>query len=334
MGIVHTGLKRRARLLGEALRPPRPTSLSGRQPTAAPDDQTPRQPAVATEEQPGGGAVKAGKAVRADGAEKAEKAEKPRRPEKKTAVMTYSVPTATRLVESPVFVLAPVRSGSTLLRMLLNSHSRIRAPHELHLRAIDVQLTPGFSDRSMREMDLDQVELEHVLWDRVLSLELERSGKDVIVDKTPGNVWTWERLQYAWPKARFLVLLRHPAGIVSSLVNRQTNTSTWEQLEANVLKYLLPLEQARQTLDCHTVRYEDLTSDPEQVTREICGYLGQEWEPAMLDYGEHDHGPFVPNLGDRSAKIRSGKIQPAGRPEGADRLSPRLREIASAWDYD
>ncbi len=346
MGIVHTGIKRRARLLGEALRPPRTASLAGRQEATAPDDQAPRKAAGPPNAKAGGGgqqvetteqpekAAKTQPPDAADTVEKPEKGEKARRPEKKTAVMTYTVPTATRLVESPVFVLAPVRSGSTLLRMLLNSHSRIRAPHELHLRAIDVQLTPGFSDRSMREMDLDQVELEHVLWDRVLSLELERSGKDVIVDKTPGNVWTWERLQYAWPKARFLILMRHPAGIVSSLVNRQTNTNTWEQLEANVLKYLVPLEKARQTLSCHAVRYEDLTADPERVTREICDYLGQEWEPNMLEYGAHDHGPFVPNLGDRSAKIRSGKIQPAGRPEGADQLSPKLRGIASDWDYD
>jgi hypothetical protein len=309
MGIVNIGIRRRARLLGEALRPPRPAAFGGRQQTRLPKQRT---------------------------GPKSTKSKRPqlRRPEKKTAAVTYTVPTANRLVESPVFVLAPVRSGSTLLRMLLNSHSRIRAPHELHLRAIDVRLTPGFSDRAMRQIDLDQAELEHVLWDRVLSLELERSGKEVIVDKTPGNVWTWERLHYAWPKARFLVLLRHPAGIVNSLASRQANTAGWEQLEGNVLKYLRPLEEARQTLDCLTVRYEELTAGPEQVTREICDYLGQDWEPAMLEYGEHDHGPFLPNLGDRSSKIRSGRIQPAGPPEGADRLSPPLRRFASAWNYE
>jgi sulfotransferase family protein len=310
MGIVNTGLKRRARLLGEALRPPKPATLAGRPQEELPDAAQTQAHQTAAKKKP-----------------------QPKRPEKKTTTVTYSVPAAPRLVESPVFVLAPVRSGSTLLRMLLNSHSRIRAPHELHLRAIDVQLTPGFSDRSMEQIDLDRVELEHVLWDRVLSLELERTGKDVIVDKTPGNVWTWQRLSYAWPKARFLILLRHPAGIVSSLANRQTNTSTWQQLEANVLKYLLPLEEARQSLDSLTVRYEDLTADPEQTTRAICDYLDQPWEPEMLEYGEHDHGPFVPNLGDRSEKIKSGRIQPAGRPEGLDKLSPQLIEIAEAWDY-
>ncbi|MGP4114119.1 sulfotransferase family protein [Streptomyces sp. 4N509B] len=333
MGIVSTGIRRRARLLGEALRPPRPTTLAGGVPAQTREEPAPAtRPAKSTDTGKISKERKDRKAAAVAGAGGAESGTA-RRPEKRTVAVTYTVPTASRLVESPVFVLAPVRSGSTLLRMLLNSHSRIRAPHELHLRAIDVRLTPGFSDRSMKQLDLDQAELEHVLWDRVLNLELERSGKDVIVDKTPGNVWTWERLRYAWPKARFLILLRHPAAIVSSLVHRQSNTATWRQLEANVLKYLEPLEEARQTLQCPTVRYEELTAEPERVTRELCEHLGVDWEPGMLDYGTQDHGAFLPNLGDRSGKIRSGQIQPAGEPEGAERLSPRLREIADAWGY-
>src|SRR3954467_12084339 len=41
-----------------------------------------------------------------------------------------------RLLEQPVFVLSSIRSGSTLLRVLLNSHTAIHAPHELHLGGI------------------------------------------------------------------------------------------------------------------------------------------------------------------------------------------------------
>jgi hypothetical protein len=335
MGIVNTGIRRRARLLGEALRPPKSATLAGRQPQEQQEQRAEGTQGANDAPEAAKSKEKAKEKAKPARPEKpAKPAEPVKRPEKKTTAVTYTVPTAARLVESPVFVLAPVRSGSTLLRMLLNSHSRIRAPHELHLRAIDVNLTPGFSDRSMREIDLDQAELEHVLWDRVLSLELERSGKDVIVDKTPGNVWTWERLQYAWPKARFIVLLRHPAAIVASLANRRSNTASWRQLETNILKYLEPLEEARQTLGCLTVRYEELTADPERVTRDICAYLGQEWEQEMLDYGEHDHGPFVPNLGDRSTKIKSGQIVPAAPPEDAERLSPRVRAYAEAWGYD
>jgi len=43
-----------------------------------------------------------------------------------------------RLVEAPVFVICTLRSGSTLLRVPLDSHSQIRSPHELHLRYVSV----------------------------------------------------------------------------------------------------------------------------------------------------------------------------------------------------
>jgi hypothetical protein len=217
--------------------------------------------------------------------------------------------------------------------MLLNSHSRIRAPHELHLRTLGVKLTPGFSEESMLDLGLDQVELEHVLWDRVLHLDLRRSGKQIIVDKTPGNVFLWERLHYAWPKARFIFLLRHPEGVVTSLQNRKDNTATRAALETNALKYFKPLEQARSTLDGLTLRYEDLTAEPEKTTREVCSYLDVEWEREMLDYAEHDQGRFLPNLGDRSDTIKSGRIQPARSLETTEELSPKLAKYAAAWGY-
>lgn len=303
MGVVNTGIRRRSRLLGEALRPPRRASApagGGRESTASRPQTVP--------------------------------APRGKRPPKRTVEVAYTVEPRPRQVTSPVFVIAPVRSGSTLLRMLLNSHSRIRAPHELHLRTVEVNLTAGFSEESMRELELDKAELEHVLWDRILHLELERTGKDVIVDKTPGNVWAWERLKRTWPEARFLFLLRHPEGVVSSLASRRNNTATRAQLEANALKYFAPLQQARETLDGHTLRYEDMTADPERVMRGVCDYLEVEFEPSMLQYGEHDHGRLAPNLGDRSEKIRSGEIQAAMTYEDAD-LSPKLKKYASAWGY-
>ncbi|MFD8212331.1 sulfotransferase [Streptomyces sp. NPDC059697] len=55
-------------------------------------------------------------------------------------------------MDSPVFVLSSVRSGSTLLRVLLNSHSQIRAPHEMHLRTVHVHLSRDFTADAMRAL--------------------------------------------------------------------------------------------------------------------------------------------------------------------------------------
>ncbi|MCZ9341292.1 sulfotransferase, partial [Streptomyces sp. TRM76130] len=56
---------------------------------------------------------------------------------------------ARRLVPEPVFVISSVRSGSTLLRVLLNSHPDVRAPHEMHLRTVTVGLTKPYTKKAM-----------------------------------------------------------------------------------------------------------------------------------------------------------------------------------------
>ncbi|MFF5104145.1 sulfotransferase family protein [Streptomyces sp. NPDC000134] len=253
-------------------------------------------------------------------------------PGPRPAAEGYAAPPAPRLVESPVFVLSSVRSGSTLLRVLLNSHSRIRAPHEMHLRTLHVHFARPFTADAMRALRLDREELEHILWDRVLHLELTRSGKDLIVDKTPPNTLIWPRLRRCWPRSRRIVLLRHPGAVVASLTARRTDPDP-AAIRAEVLGYAEKLEEARHDPDAHVVTYEDLTTAPEPVTRGVCDYLGVPWEAGMLDYGGKDHGTFRPQLGDWSGTLKSGRIRTARPPAPGTDLPPRLRELARAWGY-
>jgi hypothetical protein len=235
-----------------------------------------------------------------------------------------------RLVTAPVFILCSMRSGSTLLRVLLNSHPEIHAPHELHLRYVRVRLRGYLPRRSMQELGLDADGLRYLLWDRLLQRELSASGKRIIVDKTPNNVFIPFHLRACWPDARFVFLLRHPAAIVRSRRNLRPGIDHDRNVE-RIRRYCAALEQARQTYDGHTIRYEDLTADPEGVLRGVCGFLGVPWDPAMLDYGRQDHGPYRAGLGDWADKIRTGQVQPPAPPP-AETPAP-LRELARAWGY-
>ncbi|MCD0450528.1 sulfotransferase [Actinocorallia sp. API 0066] len=239
---------------------------------------------------------------------------------------------ATRLVDSPVFLLSSVRSGSTLLRVLLNSHSRIRAPHELHLRTLKVEPNREFAEDVMGALGLTRTELEHLLWDRILHHELAKAGKDVIVDKTPANALIWQRISSAWPNARYLFLLRHPASVVESVMNRRKSADK-DAVVKEVLAYVSGVQAAREMLQGVTVRYEDLTADPARETQRICAYLGVPWEESMLDYGAQDHGPIKPVFGDWSKNIKSGKVQAARPLPGEGDVPAELRDVARAWGY-
>jgi LPS sulfotransferase NodH len=233
-----------------------------------------------------------------------------------------------RLIEAPVFVICTLRSGSTLLRVLLDSHSQIRSPHELHLRYVSVHFDQKWSERSMKELGLDTRGAEYLLWDRILHRELTASRKSIIADKTPNNVFIVDRLREAWPDARFIFLLRHPGAIARS---RQKYKG--EGADELIIKYVEALEAARQTYDGHTVRYEDLTANPERELRKICDFLGVPFEPGMIDYGAQDHGRYKSGLGDWNEKIKSGAIQPPEPPPPLDEIDPALREMCAKWGY-
>jgi Sulfotransferase family len=236
-----------------------------------------------------------------------------------------------RLLEAPGFVLSTVRSGSTLLRVLLDSHSQIHSPHETHLRDIAVELKSKYAERAVKEAKLDRDELNNVLWDWYLHRELASTGKSVLVNKTPSDVFIADRIKACWPDARFIFLLRHPLAVAKSRHALRPQDSDERNTEM-VLRYADALEQARGTYEGHTVRYEDLAADPEGETRKLCAFLGLEWEPGMLDYGQTERR-FKAGLGDWNDKIKSGRVQPPDPLPSLDEVPEPLRPIAAAWGY-
>ena len=237
-----------------------------------------------------------------------------------------------RLVKAPAFVLCTVRSGSTLLRVLLDSHSQICSPQELHLRDIAARITSSYSEQALREIGLDRKELEYLLWDRVLHRELQESGKQRVVNKTPSDVFIVDRLRECWADARFIFLLRHPLAIARSRLDARPQEGL-EQHVAMVLRYGEALEDARRTYAGMTVRYEELAADPAAVTQRVCAFLGVPWEPRMLDYGRFDHGRYKPGLGDWKDKIRSGQVQPPAPLPEPQEVPDALRGLTAAWGY-
>jgi len=237
-----------------------------------------------------------------------------------------------RLLRAPAFVMCSVRSGSTLLRVLLDSHSEIHSPQELHLRDIAVRVKTDYGAKALGEIGLDDEQLRFLLWDRLLQRELAAAGKSILVNKTPNDVFIADMIARCWPDARFIYLLRHPGAIERSRQETRPQDSP-ERNARMVLKYGTAIEEARAARPGITIRYEELTTDPRAVTKAICAYLDVPWEAGMLEYGRYDHGRMKPGLGDWKSKIKSGEVQAADPPPLLEEIHPSLRELCVAWGY-
>jgi hypothetical protein len=255
----------------------------------------------------------------------------------------YRAAPTPRLVRSPVFLLSAPRSGSTLLRNILDTHSQIHATPELALTELGVQflrfpieygMHTVYTELAFGEIGLTTEELDYLLWDRILHRELVGSGKRVLLHKAPRILLRWRRIAECWPDARYIFLLRHPVNVVAS--GRDMNsgaTTSWPALADFYLRFLYELREARNELSGLTVRYEELTAEPEKMCRTICEFLNLDWEPRMLDYGNTDRGRFVPGEGDHSTKLRSGRLQP-GRPLPSEKDIPlTFRPICAELGY-
>jgi hypothetical protein len=240
-------------------------------------------------------------------------------------------PKTDRLLVAPVFIMAPVRSGSTLLRALLDGHSALHAPHELHVRRLTVGFGTSLAEKAMDTLGHNRADLEHLLWDRVLHRELQKSGKQTIVEKTPANAFAYKRISTCWPDARFIFLLRHPVSIARSWHEAGFVKRSPQEAELDALRYMKAVQKARKALPGLTLRYEQLTEDPERETRRVCGFLGVPWEREMLEYG--DRLLLQKGLGDWKDKIRSGSVQPGRELPGPDEIPETLRAMCDIWGY-
>jgi hypothetical protein len=202
----------------------------------------------------------------------------------------------------PVFVLCMGRSGSTLLRFLLDAHPELACPPETGLPALCGQLAVVRSliegaplsevrgDTPPEVPDAAVAGIRRTV-DEMTGSYLGRRGKRRFCDKSLGSARFADLLVRAWPEARFLCLYRHPMDVIRSGLD----ACPWGLNGYGFDSYIggspgnAVLALARYWLDnahaiaaaeeafpdrCHRVRYEDLTAAPAATAAGIFGFLG------------------------------------------------------------
>jgi Sulfotransferase family len=209
----------------------------------------------------------------------------------------------------PVFVLCNGRSGSTLLRFLLDAHPDLACPPETNLPGLCVQLAtvwsliegaPLSANRGDEPPDIPQAAIAGVrdTMDRMVGSYLARRGKKRYCDKSLGTARFAELLLRVYPDARFICMYRHPMDVIASGVEASPWGVTGYGFEpyiaatpGNAVMALanfwtdntqVTLAAEERFADrCLRVRYEDLVSDPESTAAGVFEFLGVEAVPGI-----------------------------------------------------
>lgn len=197
-------------------------------------------------------------------------------------------------MKGPVFVVGPMRSGTTLLRLMLDAHPDLAIPEETGFMAggSAVLRIPGwqYGDVWYERVGWQRHELVGELrafYQALFGRYAATQGANRWGDKTPLHVFHLEALAEVFPDARFIGIVRHPAAVVSSMVTKWRRepgaaASYWQRASTELVRAGRLLGDERFVL----IRYEDLVFDPERVMRDVCASAELTWTDAVLRHGE------------------------------------------------
>ncbi len=201
------------------------------------------------------------------------------------------------LRQPPVFIVGALRSGTTLLRLMLDHHPEICIFNEFEYSVEWVRngSLPRL-DEYYRHLDSDRMFLHQKLQiDRSLSYaELVRSFFDQATEGSGkpirgGTVHSnFQFLPRFWPNARFIHLVRDPRDVARSCVgmhwvgNVYHGSRYWLEPIQRWKEFAPTLADAQK----HQLSYEDLIRNPEAELAKICDFLGVNYSASMLAYDE------------------------------------------------
>jgi len=221
----------------------------------------------------------------------------------------------------PIFMIGTQRSGSNLLRLMINQLPDIAAPHPPHIlmRLMPLVESGVYGDISKPEnfatlVDdvCELVELNPIPWSGV---QLDRdtiAGRcrrptlmavmDAVYDelastwgaedwccKSLANIHYLPEIETHFENPKYIYLYRDGRDVALSFrkaVVGEKHAYHIAREWARTQRLALALEPNVPRNRFFKISYEQILASPKQAMQELCGFLGREYDPAMLDFFE------------------------------------------------
>ena len=214
--------------------------------------------------------------------------------------------------DRPFFIVSAPRSGSTLLRLILDAHSQLAVPppgwlfdlvypylysygdlskpKNLQALAEDILSAPTVAKWPVK---LEAEELVRAsaaptfagLYDALHRAYAQSEGKPRWGEKTPRNSFWMDEIHALFPAAQFIHIVRdgrdQAIDISDSVLWPNTvysGANLWQRYVEAVRQYAKQLPAGA----FMEMRYEDLCAAPETAIRRLCDFLDVEFEPHLL----------------------------------------------------
>jgi hypothetical protein len=218
---------------------------------------------------------------------------------------------------APFYIIGTERSGSNLLRVILNAHSNIAIPHPPHIMRYFASLAPGYGDlsdpKNLRSLTDDVLRLIET---HIYPWEVALDAGQIVAEARPksllgvfGAIQDQHRSstkKARWgckstfmvrhidealardPGAKFIWLVRDPRDVAVSArmsvfapFHPMHTAALWADEQAEVQRL-----ESRLGSSIHRLRYEDLLADPRSQIEQVCDFLGELFEPELLNYAQ------------------------------------------------
>jgi len=235
-----------------------------------------------------------------------------------------------RSAAPPIFIVGCQRSGTTLLRLMLDSHPNISCGPETRILE-ELATLPKRHWSYLQNYGLPREYWDAKFADLFASFQLEYAqsrGKTRWADKTPRYALSLAYITRVFPTCQVVHVIRDGRDVVASHRDRW---GYWSALKA-VEKWPRYIHAARRVGSSlpseryYEIRYEDIVGQTEPALRGLLEFLHEPWDAAVLHHDEHPHD-ISPRYGRFVASRRESTAGETAAPVYASRVGSHKREL-------
>lgn len=265
-------------------------------------------------------------------------------------VATWDTAGAPPVEQSPIFVVAFPRSGTTLLEVTLDAHPALKSMDEqpfIQNALEDITALGVHYPGELGRLRSDQLEeIRGAYWRRV-ARQVTLAAGERLIDKNPLNILRLPVMRRLFPNAPIILAIRHPCDVVLSCYMQHFRAPDWallcSSLPALVRGYRKTFDYWYRTVELVAprvmeIRYEQMVEEFGSTVRRMSEFLGLPWDDALLRPAEHARAKRYISTPSYAQVAEPVHRRAVGRWERYRRhLEPVLPELApylSRWHYD